>query len=234
MPAGRTDRGVHARMQVLSFRIPGDLPVERFQAELAELLPKDALGVVMIVEPAPSFHAQWSAIGKEYRYRIAIDEVPAAWSPFVWQVRREEGLAQFDARRFSECLARAVGTRDFIAFHEKSSVQRPRTLQSAEVMPVAPGVMEARLRGDSFARYQVRYLIGTCAKVASGTLPLESFVEALERGTPVRGLRAPSEALVLWEVLYPPKVDPFSGELRAKPCPPGVPNQPPFCTGATD
>src|SRR5438105_1914253 len=67
MPAGRTDRGVHARMQVLSLK--SHLSPRELQSQSRALLPPD-IGFVS-VRPAPEgFHAQWSCVEREYRYRL--------------------------------------------------------------------------------------------------------------------------------------------------------------------
>lgn len=220
MPAGRTDKGVHARMQVVSAKAPRSLSAEEFAERVRSGLPEGELGIALVRPAHPSFHAQWSANRKEYRYRFALGaKVPAEWAPFAWHVEAAP-------ERVAEALQRAVGTRDFIAFHVKSSVRRPRTLQSATLHELKDGVFEARFVGDRFARNQVRYLAGVAAQVARGELSLEEYGAALDHGEAIGGVRAPAEGLVLWEVGYPAEVDPFSAEERSEA--PGVPRQPPF------
>ena len=231
MASGRTDKGVHARMQVISLRLPSGRDVEdfgeAFGAELARRFPA-ALGLVRVVKADPSFHAQWSATTKEYRYRFCTAGAPAAWRAFAWDVFNDERLEGFVPRlgEVNALLQEACGTRDFIAFHESSSPQRPRTLYSATFGELAPGLFEARLIGSGFARYQVRFLLGTALRVSSGRLSLEQWRAALEHGMPLKGLRAPALGLVLWEVRYGDGVDPFPRPLRD--AAPGLPPEPPF------
>ncbi|WP_164001917.1 tRNA pseudouridine synthase A [Pyxidicoccus caerfyrddinensis] len=231
MPAGRTDRGVHARMQVVSVRLePGD-SAEALEKRLPARLP-DGLGLCAVRRPG-SFHAQWSASGKAYRYRLRLDGTPdAAWAPYSLDVAGEP-LLQSGARvmpeRLEALLGQAVGTRDFIAFHEKSSPRKPRTLESATLHALGGGLYEARLSGDGFARYQVRYLVGSALKVAAGLLPEAEWKAALETGAAVEGFKAPAHGLVLWEVRYPPGLDPFTAGERLHP--PGLPLEPPFISG---
>lgn len=220
MPSGRTDKGVHARMQVVSARVPAEVPEEAFAERLRALLPKAELGIVALHRSAPSFHAQWSAARKEYRYRFALGRrAPAAWAPFAWQV-------DASPEKLAEALSRAVGTRDFFAFHVKSSVRRERSLQAATLHELGEGLFEARFSGDNFARHQVRYLAGAAVDVASGALPEEAYGAALDRAEGLRATRAPAEGLVLWEVGYPKEVDPFSALERQSA--PGLPRQPPY------
>ncbi|MFL5344723.1 MAG: tRNA pseudouridine synthase A [Hyalangium sp.] len=228
MPAGRTDRGVHARMQVVSLRLqPGD-SAEALAARLPARLPPE-LGLCVARRPHPSFHSQWSAAGKTYRYRVQLaGKVAPEWLPYVLEVAREPRLAPYDIApgRLAELLGMAVGQRDFSAFHESSSPRKPRTLESATVKELGGGLFELILRGDAFARYQVRYLVGSALLTAAGGLPEERWRAALESGEAIPGLKAAAAGLVLWEVRYPPELDPFTPAERA--APPGLPEGPPF------
>jgi tRNA pseudouridine38-40 synthase len=229
--SGRTDRGVHARMQVLSLWVPKEWPTEEVNARLSPLLPSEALGVVAVSRSPPGFHAAWVASGKEYRYRFALGrEVPEAWRGLAWHVRthpRFEGRSP-EPDRVAEALSRATGARDFIAFHEKGSAQKIRTLSTASLHDLGGGVFEARLVGDGFARYQARYLVGAAALVSSGLLESSDYERALDSGSSIRGVKAPAEALTLWEVRFPGALDPFPQALREEA--PGLPEGPPFST----
>ncbi|MFE8598119.1 tRNA pseudouridine(38-40) synthase TruA [Archangium violaceum] len=229
MGAGRTDRGVHARMQVVSVRLPPCYTSEMLSERLPPHVPPD-LGLCVARRPPDGFHAQWSAVGKEYRYRIQLGGTASEpWRPFVMDPSAEPRLMEGSAlkpERIAELLGAAVGCRDFRAFHENSSLCKPRTLESATLHELGNGLFEARLKGDGFGRYQVRYLVGSTLLTAAGVLSEELFRSALDRGTSLPGLKAPAQALLLWEVLYPPAVDPFPAEERARA--PGLPLAPPF------
>jgi len=231
MPAGRTDRGVHARMQVISVRLPSDPGPEGLCERLSAHLPPD-LGLCAARRAPPGFHSQWSATGKEYRYRFQLGgQVSEAWRPFAMDVGLEprlEGL-RLSPERVAEVLGAAVGRRDFQAFHENSSPRKPRTLESATLHALGEGLFEARLRGDGFGRYQVRYLVGSALLTAAGGLDEGLYRAALDTGAPISGLKAPAQGLVLWEVFYPPDKEPFSLEERRRA--PGLPAPPPFLEG---
>jgi tRNA pseudouridine38-40 synthase len=128
--------------------------------------------------------------------------------------------------KLSELLALAAGTRDFIAFHEKSSPRRPRTLRDAKLVECSPGRLEIRLDGDAFGRYQARYLVGSAVAAAAGAVAVEQYQAGLEQGVAFPGLRAPAHGLILWEIAYPPELDPFVDQERR--CMPNLPAEPPF------
>lgn len=218
MASGRTDRGVHARCQPVSVR----LPEETSLASLRSLGGED-WGVGAAVPAPDGFHAQWSSTSKEYRYRLATGPVPGAWSGLVWEPGTHPRLAgrHVETGRVREALERAVGTRDFSALHASSSVRRPRTLQAVSWTEHA-GLVEVGLRGDGFGRYGVRLLVGGAVLVGAGLVEARTWERALDAATPFDGLRAPAGALTLWSVGYPAGLDPFSAVA------PAIPREPPF------
>jgi tRNA U38,U39,U40 pseudouridine synthase TruA len=83
-------------------------------------------------------------------------------------------------------------------------------------------LVEVRLRGDAFGRYGVRLLVGGAVLVATGRLDRSAWEAALAGDRRFQGLRAPAAGLTLWEVGYPPALDPFVGHLAP------LPRRPPF------
>ncbi len=216
VPAGRTDRGVHARMQVLSMRLVEDVPPEAVAARLSAVLPP-TVGIALSRPVQPKFHASWAATHKEYRYRLAIAPAPG-WDTCAWQTSVDEGLLE-------RALERVPGTRDFTAFVDSSSPQKPRRVDEATLRRAGP-VLELRFVGEGFGRYMVRYLAASCVAVARQELSIEAFERALQHGGAPLVHRAPAQGLVLWEVGYAADVDPFTAAERA--LAPGVPTTPPF------
>lgn len=230
--AGRTDLGVHARMQVLSMRIVENVePCEvamKLNAQLAgmrlngapmspaaeSVMAGNHLGIGVSCEAARKFHPQWRSELKEYRYRILLADDPA-WEPYAWRT-------DADPLRAGEYLRLAEGTHDFSAFHEKSSKQMPRTLASTQVVQLLPHLWEFRLQGPGFARYMVRYLVGAAVSLALGQLQPGDYLRALKEAVPMKGLKAPAHGLILWRVAYPKEMDPFGGASLV------LPQAPPF------
>ncbi|MEN9798108.1 MAG: hypothetical protein RL653_1804 [Pseudomonadota bacterium] len=224
--AGRTDKGVHARMQVLRFPREAGWTAMALEQALRERLGPDA-GVACVKEASDDFHPAWSAQGKEYRYRIWPGSAADA-PPGCWRLAESPKLAgaRLTPKALGAVLARAVGTRDFSALHSGERTREVRTLSQVESSALPDGRWEVRLRGDGFGRHQVRVMVGTAALVAAGLVPESRWEAALETATPVEGLRAPADGLVLWEVHYPPALDPFSPAERQEAL--GVPPAPPF------
>jgi tRNA pseudouridine38-40 synthase len=193
--AGRTDKGVSARMQVLSARVEATGDLDALPAALNAHLPDDVR--VHLVRPAPpDFHAAFSATAKEYRYTLA------------------PGHAG-DPGRLREAAQLVPGTRDFRVFHFKTSQVQPRTVHAVEVDAAADGRVALRFVGAAFARHMVRMLVGGLTAVARGEVPLETFRAGLDEQRLFRCPTAPPEPLTLWDVGYPAAVDPFTAAERA-------------------
>ena len=212
--SGRTDLGVHARMQVVSCRVPEPVPLDGLEHRLR--FPA-ALGVIHCVQAAPKFHPQWSCLRKEYRYRLLLAADPA-WEPFAWRT-------DVDPEEVTRVLGHALGTHDFWAFHEKSSARRPRTIDRVDAKTNG-ALVELCIEGDGFGRYQVRYLVGGAVAVARGELSEDDYVAGISHAREFAGVKAPAHGLILWDVRYPPQLDPFSADIRARAD--GLPSAPPF------
>ncbi len=214
-------------MQVLSLRSAPITPDELFR-RLSDP-PPFGWGICCARSARDGFHAQWSSVGKEYRYRLRLDPLAdAAWEPYSWSPRDHERLAtsELDVARLARALRALEGSRDFFAFHESSSTRCLRTVHRAELVESASRVLDIRIRGDRFGRHQIRFMVGAAAAVAAGALAEEDFLRSIEEAAPLRGIKAPARGLVLWDVHYPATVDPFhvGDRLRA----PVLPPEPPF------
>jgi tRNA pseudouridine38-40 synthase len=227
-PAGRTDKGVHARMQIISLRSP--IGPEELLGHLSPH-PFPGLGISYARRAPEGFHAQWSNVGKEYRYRIRLGPPRVdRWTPFSWTVEDHPRLAgrAFDLAALAPILRALEGTRDFAAFHQSSSPRRTRTVRTAQLVDLGNGLAEIRITGDRFARYQVRFMVGGAVAVATGAISPDAFAAALAGTEAIAGIKAPAAGLVLWDVHYPPAIDPFGPEERREPD--GLPAEPPFAS----
>jgi tRNA pseudouridine38-40 synthase len=193
--AGRTDKYVSARMQVLSCKLEREIPADELLARLQPHLPED-LGLHLARDVKPVFHAAWSAIEKEYRYDLT-----------------PEAAGDVELLRRTALLV--PGTRDFRTFHFKSSDVRQRTVHAVDLLPREEGGITLRFLGEGFARYMVRMLVGGLTAVSRGEVPLEHFHDGLVDQKHFHCPTAPPEPLTLWNVGYPPELDPFTAEERA-------------------
>ena len=192
--AGRTDRGVHALGQVVSYA--GPLPRLR---SVNALLGGDA--AVLRAEEAPAgFSARYDARSRAYRYRVLTRSAP---SPF------ERGRALWwpyplDRGALRACAEALPGTHDFTAFTPTETSHRRFTRHVLSARWEERGdVLEFTVEANSFLRHMNRILVGTMLEVAGGHRPLEDFT-ALLAGAPrsAGGRTAPAHGLYLARVRY--------------------------------
>ena len=197
--SGRTDAGVHARAQVVSFRAKTDRTPEEILKELRAALPAD-IGAVSLLEAPPRFHARLNAKGKTYVYRVWNSELPDV---FERRYRVPEPRAlDLDAMR--KAASALCGEHDFTSFcSDKRMKKSPvRRVDSIDVERLENEV-RLTFTGNGFLWNMVRILTGTLLEVGLGEREAESMQDILDaRDRAAAGKTAPAQGLILWEVFY--------------------------------
>lgn len=193
--AGRTDRGVHAWGQVVSYRHEALDPLR-----LNSLLPHDM--AVLSCEPAgETFDARRDATSRTYCYRVLARRTRDVFErgrAFWWPRALDRSLLE-------RCAALLPGKHDFTAFTptETEHTRFERNVLGAEWRDRGD-VLELWIEAESFLRHMNRVLVGTMLEVATGRSALDDFAELLQ-GKPRShaGPTAPAHGLALVSVAYP-------------------------------
>ena len=197
--AGRTDAGVHATGQVLSFSTEGAFPVERLALALNANTPAD-LVVRDAALAADDFSARFDALERAYDYLILNRSFPSAiWRTRAWQVPRP-----IDDARFAAAAEPLIGEHDFVAFCGELPERggTVREVRSIELTRRAD-LLRVTVRGNAFLHRMVRVMVGTLVECATGNREVEFAQRALasrERGA--AGVTAPAHGLYLAGVRY--------------------------------
>jgi len=199
--AGRTDTGVHATGQTVSFDLEKAWPAATVMNALNAHMVAEAVSVLDCAVVADDWHARFSATGRRYLYRI-LDRPgrPALDRGRVWHVKK-----RLDAEAMNEAARRLVGLHDFTTFRDINcqSASPVKTLDVARVARVGEEVhlvFEAR----SFLHRQVRSMTGALAQVGLGRWSADDVTTALEaRDRAACAPVAPSTGLYLTGVDYP-------------------------------
>lgn len=200
LAAGRTDTGVHASGQVISFDLDWAHPDAELRNALNSLLPPDI--AVRSVQIAPAgFHPRYDALARTYVYRIYSDAIrdplqdQLAWQ--VWPAPQPELLQR---------AAQAIqGRHNFSAFGSPLRVggSLVRTVRRAE-WTFDAGEALFEICADAFLYRMVRRLVYVQVAVGQGRLNETAITQCLETPADCRmqGL-APAHGLTLVKVEYP-------------------------------
>jgi len=198
--AGRTDAGVHAVGQVISFTAHDRFPVERLVIALNSALPPD-LSVRGASLAPEGFSARLSALERAYTYLVWNRPEPSAparrWSHFEYR--------PLDLEAMREASRALVGRHDFVSFcgFEPDFGGTVRTVNAIEIERDG-ALVRLHFRAQGFLHRMVRIVTGTLLEVGYGKrapAELGAILEARDRR--VAGLTAPASGLFLVEVRYP-------------------------------
>lgn len=200
--AGRTDTGVHALGQIVSFATASRLPLERWPLALNSRLPND-VSVASIEEAPPGFHARFSARSRTYQYLFWTRRTRSAlWGRYSLHVRRPLNVAAM--RTAARML---IGTHDFAAYARSGGDPGPTTVRDLFRLSVRckpQGMIGITVEANGFLRSMVRNIAGVLLKIGQGDLPPEAAAQILSTRDRMQNPCAPAapHGLCLWRVDY--------------------------------
>jgi tRNA pseudouridine38-40 synthase len=196
--AGRTDAGVHARQQVVSFQWEDPVDTVRLWRSLNAMLASEVV-VLAVEEVGPDFNARFSAKWRRYRYRVLNAVLPDPLRRrFCWHVAHP--LAIEPMHRASQSL---VGEHDFAAFCRAppAGTTVRRVLDAGWGLELDLAVFT--ITATSFCHQMVRSMVGFLVDVGRGRrTPEDAAVVLAGRDRSGAGQLAPPLGLMLWQVGY--------------------------------
>ncbi len=198
--AGRTDAGVHASGQVVSFTSERTFPIDRLALALNANLPPD-LTVRDATVAADGFSARFDALARIYEYRILNRPFPSALARrYAHHVHR-----RLDLDRMREAARDLIGQHDFIAFCGVLPARggTVRTIYAVDIVRDGDDVI-VRITGLGFLHRMVRISVGTLIEIATGRrAPGDIPAILASRDRRRAGYTAPAAGLTLVGVRYP-------------------------------
>lgn len=203
--SGRTDAGVHALGQVVTFESESVIPAANLMIALNDVLPA-SVRVIAADEVESDFHARKSAKAKTYRYRIFREAIcPPFLARYVWHYPYP-----LDEAKMSDAAPVIEGEHDFTSFaavdpergREGNPVSNVRQIFSSRWQREGEELIY-EVRGNGFLHHMVRNLVGTFLLVGKGTLTPKSVADILaEKNRSAAGATAPAAGLYLVSVEY--------------------------------
>jgi len=199
--ASRTDSGVHASGQVVSFKTASAHPPSTFITGLSFYLPRD-IAVREAHRVRNSFSVRRSAISRQYHYYILNRKTRSPlWNDFACCVSGE-----LDTEAMNQACQALIGKHDFISFTSrlgKDIKSTVRNVYRAEVRR-AGELVTFTMVANAFLPHQVRNTVGALIQVGLGRMKSQDFYSIMGAKQPgLAGPSAPACGLYLIQVNYP-------------------------------
>lgn len=206
--AGRTDSGVHAKGQVVSFEVPVQEYEQRSDYKLLRslnALTHEDISIRSIEQKPNDFSARFSATMREYRYFICVGRAaPLFMKNFSWHLPKN-----LDIEAMRKAATYLIGEHDFKSFCMAVSAEGKSTMRNVFSITVEPDelwgeqLVVITVKGNAFLHSMVRTIVGTLVAVGRGQRNPEWVTEVLEaRNRSAAGENAPAQGLVFWRVSY--------------------------------
>ena len=218
--SGRTDAGVHALGQVVSFHTASRLPADVLARALNAELPRD-MAALSASDAPPGFNARQGACRKRYRYVLHDGPLSNVFERgYAWHCH-----SRLDVPAMQRAARPLLGRHDFASF-ETSGSPRETTVRTVFALDVSRDVspddagggekgseisdggdrVRVEIEADGFLYNMVRSIVGTLVEVGRGAKPETFAGEAMAAADRRRaGPKAPAHGLFLLRVEYPPE-----------------------------
>ena len=208
--AGRTDAGVHARAQVVSFEVSDEVLAERGAnpeslVRSLNALTHEDIAIRQVRRQAEDFSARFSCVCREYRYFICTDPTPPMFmKDFSWHVERP-----LDVVAMAQASRSLIGEHDFKSFCLAASAEGKTTMRRIDEIAfdrtkvMGESMLVITVRGNAFLHSMVRTIVGSLELVGRHKREvdwLDGVLAACDRAT--AGPNAPAQGLVLWAAEY--------------------------------
>lgn len=161
--AGRTDRGVHAKMQVSNFFIDSSIPTEKIMDILNGILPKDIVIRDVSVEKE-GFSSRFSAKYRSYEYYITNEKNPFN-SRYVTYFKEK-----LDVEKLNNIVKILKGEHDFSNFRLSDCGSKTTVREIYEIYfeKVDEKMIKLYVKGNAFLKSQIRIIVGTTLAIYQG------------------------------------------------------------------
>jgi len=196
--AGRTDRGVHAKNQVINFKVETKIPLSNIKKALNSFLPYD-IRIKRVKKVPLDFHARFSAKSKIYRYLIFYKKEPSVfWNDFAWHID-----FPLDLEAMRGLSKKIIGKRDFYVFAKEAKKYKDCIRRVKGISIKKKGSLICiDIEANGFLRSMVRNIVSFLVKVGSAKLTPKSAEAVLKRKIVYSNKPAPAAGLYLLKVEY--------------------------------
>ena len=197
--AGRTDSGVHAKGQVASFELYGNIDTDTLRDGLNHHLRPHPVAVISTEKVSNDFNARFSAKLRYYEYRVINRRPPLTLeNNRVWCVHKT-----IDLKKMTEQSKNFIGKHDLSAFRS-INCQSKSSIKSITSIDIKTNNDEIffTISAKSFLHSQVRIMVGTLVDIGLGKISKSISEIILLKKREYAGVTAPAHGLYLTKVEY--------------------------------
>lgn len=173
--SGRTDAGVSAEEQYITFNTESEIPAEKFKIILNNLLIKEIV-VKKAFEVPLEFHPRYDAIKRTYRYRLHNSTTRSPMRKN--RVSRYGGVLNFEL--MENAWNSLVGKHDFFVF-SKENKDKQTTLcdiYETKIEKIDDEII-FYITGRSFLRCMIRLLVGATIRIGEAKDSPNTLLETI-------------------------------------------------------
>ena len=193
--AGRTDRGVHANGQRVSFKLDIRISPDGLKEALNSLV-KPYIYVKEVLEVSDDVHARFSVKKKKYIYKINMGEYKPILTDYVYQPEYK-----LDIDKMKDVAKLYLGVHDFRNFVAGEREDAQAIIYNIDFV-MKDDILNIIFEGKSFYRYMVRNLVGMMIEVGRGKDKITKVEEMLNSNEEIYGYTAPACGLYLESIEY--------------------------------
>ncbi len=196
--AGRTDTGVHALQMFAHFDTDIIFSEDNLVFKLNSFLPKD-IAVFKIFKVKENAHARFDAIGRTYKYRIALRKNVFNFDNAYLM------LSDFNIDKMNEATKILLQYKDFQCFSKSNTDVKTYNCNIVKAnWHVENDELHLVIKADRFLRNMVRAIVGTMINIGIGKIEVEDLHTIIQsKNRSEAGYSVPAHGLYLIEVVYP-------------------------------
>lgn len=197
--AGRTDKGVHAKMQCGHADLEVKITEYKLKRAMNSNLPKD-IHIIKAEVVADNFHARYNVIEKTYEYYINTGEYNPLERNYIFQYNYHLNI-----KSMQEGIQYLIGEHDFRSFVTENREKENciRTISTAKIEKINNDIIKFTFTGNGFLRYQIRNMVGILIKIGEEKETPQYVKDFLNKKDRSKGGKtAPPEGLYLTNIKY--------------------------------
>ncbi len=196
--SGRTDRGVHAKMQVSNFITESKIPVDRLVYALEKITPKD-IKILKVEEVELDFHSRFSAKTRAYEFLLTPTR-SVFETRYITEVRGD-----IDTDRLYNIMKVFLGIHNFDGFRmtDCGGNNPVREILEIRCYKKENGKIGIYIKGNAFLKTQIRIMVGSALAIYFGEKEEDYIIKKLESHDPKgEKIVVDGAGLYLFEINY--------------------------------